>query len=133
MANKTTPESSGEDFEKMSIEEICDQLNEATRLFSAAEVILEHAHRMVDRARMDTFSNTVSFVVEITDPKTECFVEHDDDIVQDQPKQFVATEVFQHALKGAEYVDGRRGLRLHIRGHGFKVRPFRTEDINQIK
>lgn len=124
MSTGETPNEESE-AETRRAQDFCEDIRHAVELQDQS-VRLEHiAQRTASKVMMGSMFDALPFRFQVDIPQgTEAYVTIDDEVIQQQPTSFLATEITSISEHGVEFLDNENSRRLRLHGFDFEVSPF---------
>lgn len=109
--------------------DFCEDVREAAELMDLSNKLREAARRKASKIIVESMFTTETPMLEITVIEgTQAFVSKDDEIVEENPRTFIAHEVRSIGERGVEFHNSSTGEWLKIQGFDFEVAPVFPDD-----
>jgi len=114
--------------EKAAAYDFCEYIRHAAELTEQAKRLELIAQRAGSNVIQKSMFGNLPFVLSIDIPSsTEAFTVRDDDVIEEQPAGFVATEIRSVSEHGVEFYNRNTEIWLKLKGFEFEVFPVFDE------
>jgi Tat protein secretion system quality control protein TatD with DNase activity len=111
--------------------ETCDIIMQAAQLVAIKEHLEVITQESVSQAIQRTWltKNYLLKVIPPDPPEATSYVAHDDKVIENSPKEFIATELRSIGEHGVEFYNSETEQRLQINGYDFDLEPVLPGDL----
>src|SRR5579864_6283830 len=109
--------------------DFCEDIRHAAELREAAERTANLAERAANKVISASFLGNIPCRLLVSIPEdASAYITVDDEVVEEQPTSFLATEIESISRHGVEFFDRPSSRRLRIEGYDFEVSPVPRDE-----